>query len=218
LRVWDDYLAAAEARDILTKCGDISQSGFLVHENVRGQQVKRRSCAFSDPGYTYSYNGASHTGRDWPPWLSRMRDRLAKLINQPLEFCLLTEYPKGASLGKHKDDESEIVNDSKIICLSVGETRTLEIWDGPKVVERLQIDEGTVYSMEGKFQTFLKHGINQGPPKGKVRFSFTFRHLNKPAPVAPQSKQGTKRKTLNKQSAKDRNKKERAGPESGIMK
>ena len=66
LRVWEDYLAAAEARDILAKCRDISQSGFLVHEKVRGQPVKRRSCAFSDPGYTYSYNGASHKGRDWP--------------------------------------------------------------------------------------------------------------------------------------------------------
>jgi len=118
--LWEDYFCDLECNKIFSECETISRDKLLIPDIVKTKRTKRSSRGFSDPGYSYDYKGASHIGLSWPLWLREIRDRLAILFDQPFEFALLTEFPKGASLGNHNDKEQAIVAKSKIVCISVG--------------------------------------------------------------------------------------------------
>ena len=94
---------------------------------------------------------------------------------------MVTDYPKKSSLAPHRDDEVEIVDDSIIACLSFGETRAVEIWRKKDLVWRYEMEAGSLYVMDGKFQSFLKHGVPQDLSCKGRRISITFRHLKKPS-------------------------------------
>ena len=59
-----------------------------------------------------------------------------------------------------------MISGSIIACISVGETTKLEIYRGYKCLGKYSIAGGSLYSMEGNFQSFLKHAIPQNLFKG----------------------------------------------------
>ena len=159
----------------------------------------RKSLAFSDPGYTYSYRGASHEGEAWPIWLLAVREDLSARFNQPFELCVLNAFTPSASLTKHADDEKTIVPNSTIVSVSVGRDNAIEIFDlDGKLVLRFVAQSGSLYAMQEAFQKFLMHGVPQSGIQ-KMRYSLTFRHM-KPEAV----KQGVKRKQLTKKKKKEK--------------
>jgi hypothetical protein len=133
------------------------------------------------------------------------------LFNQPFESGLLTEYNGSASLGQHRDDEETIVKKSKVVCVSVGKNRAIKISQKGERPVQYMIKAGALYSMEGDFQEFLKHGVPQAPNSPGIRYSITFRHLHKAA-----VEDTRKRKSLSKKAAQGQSKKHsnagRGGP------
>jgi len=178
-KLWEDIFPCDQ---LFQKYVEMKSNNFLVLDVVKQKPTLRSSCGFSDPGYTYFHNGGCHEGRSWPLWLLNLRNRLALYFYQPFEFALLTEFPSGNASLSNTDNEPAMVEDSKVVCVSFGQTQTLEIWEEKKRAGRYQIKAGSVYSMEGDFQKFLKHGITQAPNTSGVRICITFRHLRKLVP------------------------------------
>ena len=135
-------------------------------------------------------------GHTWPPW-KEIRDRLSAHLHQSFEFGLLMEFPDGkVSLGQHADNESSIVEDSIIACLSFGQARSLVVTDlEGKLLWKLKVEPGTLYTMEGKFQKFLKHGVPQEASLILPRWSLTLRHILHPSQLPVLGKRKNKENT-----------------------
>jgi len=52
-----------------------------------------------------------------------------------------------------------------------------------KLLWKLKVEAGTLYTMEGKFQKFLKHGVPQETNLILPRWSLTLRHILHPSQV-----------------------------------
>ena len=164
---------------IFENYAETKRNNPFVPDVVKHKPTLRSSCGFSDPGFTYSYNGGCHEGRPWPPWLREIRDRLARYFYQTFEFALVTEFSSGNASLSNSDSEPAMVENSKVVCVSLGQTHSLDIWENKQRVGRYPIKAGSIYSMEGEFQKFLRHGIAQAVNNSGVRIIITFRHLHK---------------------------------------
>ena len=161
-RIWENYLTHEESSMLMQEVEKLDKEKVLKPDVVKGTETRRRTVAFSNPGYSYSYHGGNHQGRPLPSWLCPIQTRLETDLKQPFELSLATLYPDGnTSLGAHADDEDEIVRDSIIACLSVGESRNLEFFINRDRVGMRKLPNGSLYTMEGKFQSFLRHAVPQ---------------------------------------------------------
>lgn len=171
LRYWKKCMTPEISKFI---CVEWDKLPFVQEMTDDGQKCLRRSMAFG-PGFTYKYNGGSRAGIEWPPWLSPIKNAFEKFFRQPFEHALCIDYPNGAGIGEHCDDEKGIFPKSTIVALTVFGSTKLEICSSltRKQVFALNLEPGSVYTMEGDFQKLLRHRIQKGAPRGSI----TFRHL-----------------------------------------
>jgi len=162
-------------------CLSLSKDKNVFKQEKVGKKGKRilsrRSTAFGDPGAKYSYSGASHSALPWPEWLVPIKKRLEALAGHTFELALITEFQDGSKLGFHRDNEEEIVPDSMIAAISLGDKRKVQFSNlKKKVMKEISVQHGSLYVMEKDSQKIIYHGV---PEKtyGKLRFSITFRHL-----------------------------------------
>jgi hypothetical protein len=161
----------------------------MSQEIVGGKAVPRSSVGFGDPNHNYNYNGGDRPANPIPLWLQEIRTKMQEIFEQPFEHMLITHYFAKAGVGPHADNEKKMVKKSTVAAISLDSMRTLRITDGKgKVRLDLELEPGSVYSMEGDFQQFLKHSILPGDT---ARSSITFRHLVKDP---PDGKKSVKRK------------------------
>ena len=92
--------------------------------------------------------------------------------------------PSESHLAMHSDDEPTILADSKIITVSVGESRKVVFkpkhGDNREEVQ-LQLNHNSLYTMSRSSQGWFKHGIPSPEPGHDIdeRFSLTFRTLKR---------------------------------------
>ena len=98
--------------------------------------------------------------------------------------ALITMYKDGNDyIGFHSDDEPEIIDNSKIVTVSLGETRQIQF--RPKTNKStcgetsFSLVHGTVYSMSKESQDSYQHSIPKDNSK-TPRISITFRLLSAP--------------------------------------
>ena len=136
--------------------------------------------------FSYSYNGVKHNPKPIPTsdkYLCTMLEHVNKLMpDYKYNSILITKYRNGTdSLGFHSDNESEIVDGSDIVTISLGETRTVKFrsltGSGNTCPEQsLNLDHGNVFVMSRVSQNYFQHSIipdgSQNP-----RISLTLRLL-----------------------------------------
>ena len=146
---------------------------------VDGRQLRRSSVGFGVTGYRYNYNGGDRPANPIPEWLRRLTEALEQFFGQSFEHALLTLFPPDSGLGEHSDNESEIFSRSIIACLSLLGRRCLQVVNKSSgdIVLTLPLEPGSLYTMEGAFQEFLLHRIQQD---SNPRASITWRHLRPP--------------------------------------
>eukprot|EP00116_Pleurobrachia_bachei_P003108 sb/3463370/ len=141
----------------------------------------RYVCSFGPENYTYG--GKSHTAQPFPASgiIPSIQAQLSTLIEgfSPTWSCLLNFYPSGeSSIPFHSDDELEIEDDSEIVCVSIGQSRSLHFRSitGPKQSRVIELGNGSVYSMTKASQGHWEHSIPADGTMGS-RVSLTFRKI-----------------------------------------
>lgn len=146
------------------------------------REVRRRTCAFGDPGLVYRYSGIDRVAIPWPDPLLPALERLRRDVDARLNFGLGNLYTDGdAYVGKHADAEGDIVRDSPIVGLSVGAQRDFVLYgqhgDAERRVADIALEHGSIIVMAGSTQRYFKHAV---PPRRRCRLprvSVTFRCL-----------------------------------------
>lgn len=143
-----------------------------------GGLTLRQSCAFGAPGLVYRYAGVTREGAPMPERLDALlRSELCATVPN---FVLGNLYPNGAAgVGAHSDDEPDMVAGAPIACVSLGATRTFDIFDKRDGALRasVKLEHGSLLVMEGDMQDRFKHALRVERRIKAPRVSFTFRQL-----------------------------------------
>ena len=164
-----DFISAEESNNL---CKFLSKISYHV-EN--GHEVKN----FGEP---YKYNGAADATSDTIPHeISVIIDKIKKEYPDiEINECLVNRYQNGESfISNHSDDEPNINPESSIFCLSLGEDRDIIFKDKFSVNEYTHTTKDrSLYIMTRTSQAYYSHRIDRDTCSS-VRFSLTFRHVNK---------------------------------------
>ena len=141
----------------------------------------------------YRFGGKSHDSINLRKFgvISALMDKLNVEFTLDFDSCLVTRYTRGTqSLSLHQDDEVIFDHKHPMMTLSIGATREIEFWDGPKesegnLVKSVQLSEGTLVAMLPGCQQRLWHKVPRcttspkGGTKGKseLRYALSFRKL-----------------------------------------
>ena len=162
---------------------------------------QRRTLQLADKGVrTYKYSGASAADTirfSKCPTVKLIRRYLYKDFDVWYNFCLVNFYPvvldkqgnvdvkSTAKLGWHSDDEDDIVEESPIASISLGDLRRFRVrskknnsikWDH-------KLEHGSLVIMEGKCQKKMQHciwglgkkDVEAGDASRGMRINLTFR-------------------------------------------
>lgn len=124
----------------------------------------------------YNFSGVDHVAEnELPPVLGKIF-RKSKSIYPPLNQCLVNFYDADGSIGKHSDNEKEIVKWSEIHSWTFGPAVRHFILDSKDGTKRFKItvDHNTILIMGGKCQETHIHYV----PKAKTACGFDERRIN----------------------------------------
>ena len=160
-------------------------SSFCVHElnHETSYQARFNNRSVSYYGkYAYEYAGGYHPPRDINPnsYLANIVEHFYNLYPHiHFNSVLITKYASGSdNLPFHQDNELEIVEDSVIATISLGETRNISfrsIDDKGKEIS-VALRHGQLLNMSRSSQEFFQHSIPKDFSK-RMRVSITLRSL-----------------------------------------
>ena len=149
-------------------------------------QLENRELAYYGE-VPYKYGNITHNETSYKnnPYLCHILEHV-KCTLPDLDFnsVLITKFRSGNDcLGYHSDDEPEIRDNSYIVTISLGETRTINfkpIDHENKTISTVKLSHGTMYVMTSESQKLFQHSI---PRDASIhpRISITLRSLNAPS-------------------------------------
>lgn len=160
---------------------------WALHPEQRGQ-VRLLGNVINTPRWhksyinSYHFSGMNHAADPLPPILQPLLDWAKTAFQQPFNQVLLNWYQDGGDyIGPHSDDESQLVEGSPILSVSLGATRTFRIHPkaGGKKLLDIELKNGSYIIMKSPMQSYYKHSIVKvGGKKAKTvgrRINITFR-------------------------------------------
>ena len=152
-----------------------------------GKQIKipRRNRSYLKD---YTFSGKKHKGHSSVPYSLWV---LFHWVNQlgygQFNQIFVNWYHDGSHyIGAHQDNEPEIIPDSPIVSISLGDERTFRVTN--PAVKKWRYDvgmpDGTVLVMGGGFQKELKHQVPKTKKSKERRINVTFRQFRE-QPAAP---------------------------------
>lgn len=136
---------------------------------------------------TYKYGADDYPPvKKWTPTLKIIRDLLEKECSQNCNHLVLNRYEKGEDyIGYHRDKTKSLTPNSKVIVLSLGETRRMNVQklykiDGKKRTKKIadiNMIHGSLFELTLKTNENHKHRIEKTKEKKKVRLGLTFRSV-----------------------------------------
>jgi alkylated DNA repair dioxygenase AlkB len=145
------------------------------------REVRRRTCAFGEVGRSYRYSGLVRAAEPWPELLVPVVERVREHCATSFDFALANHYADGeVALGKHADDERDIVESSAIAGLSLGAERDFVLYRKGKGGERVAtvaLAHGSLVVMWGTMQRHFVHAVPSRKRVHAPRVSLTFRAM-----------------------------------------
>lgn len=139
-----------------------------------------------DPGVSYRYSGTKNVAAGWTEPLLEVREYLKEHFGQSFggqthgfNGVLLNWYRSGKdSIGRHSDDEGDLVPEAPIVTISLGATRTMRFrpkGGSASDETHLKLSDGSLMVMYGDCQKTHTHEIRKEPTASGERISLTFR-------------------------------------------
>lgn len=172
-----NFLTLEEERELV---GYIEDLPLRHATDGEGHTARRRIMHF---GWSYDFDaGKLIPGPSLPSWLTKTTRKIAKWIDIPhtsIVETLITEYPEGAAIGWHRDNETF----EHIIGISLSGWCRLRLRPlksrfrrSIEDVTSLHIEPRSAYLMQKDSRWLCQHSI---PPVPALRYSITFRTLPK---------------------------------------
>ncbi len=129
-------------------------------------------------GRSYKYSGTIAEAKPIPKIFEKLIAYLNKQYNRKFNMILINWYMNGEDyISMHSDNEKEIVNNSPIVSISLGDTRTFILQNNEtREKKKYELKNNNVIVMGGTCQKTHKHGINKEKNKG-VRINLTVREV-----------------------------------------
>jgi alkylated DNA repair dioxygenase AlkB len=125
--------------------------------------VKRETCAYGEPGTTYTYAGKTQESIPFIPEVDKIRTEIEQLTGQKYNFVLANYYPDGqAYIGYHADDERDLEPNATIASISLGAVREFRFRHVSKSSgydASIKLACGSLLLMMGATQQLYKHSI-----------------------------------------------------------
>lgn len=155
---------------------------LLIHEpelKVYGKVVhQRRNIGFfSDESIGYTYSKKLMPSQPLNRSLKKLIKKVNKKFNAEFNGILVNEYLTGENyISAHSDDETALDN-SGVIAISYGATRTFRIREkkSKKIVLDIPMEHMDILIMGGDFQKEFTHEIPKEKKVKESRISLTFR-------------------------------------------
>ncbi len=173
-----NFLTEEEERELIGYIEDLP----LTHPMQEGYAAKRRVMNF---GWSYDFAKAKLVkGPPLPPFLIPCANKIAKWLDIPKSAvveALITEYPKGAAIGWHRDNESF----DSIIGISLSgwcRLRLRPTWSRmrrkrmTRDIQEVEVAPRSAYLMQHESRWDFQHSV---PKVSELRYSITFRTLPK---------------------------------------
>ena len=167
----EDFITAAEERELLDRLGAVELAPFRFH----GWLGNRKTQSF---GWRYDFDDASFAPTDEiPQWLLPLRAKAAEFARLgPDQFvqALIARYDPGAGIGWHRDRD---VFD-QVVGVSLATPATLRFRQRTASGFRrasLDVAPRSAYLLSGEVRREWEHRITPGD---QLRFSITFRTLS----------------------------------------
>ncbi len=130
----------------------------------------------------YSFGNKRYDAQDLKDYagISKLLDicNEHELSDGKLNSCLVNRYSCAEVAGRlHADDESIICQDSPIVTVSLGATRTIDFAKDSKspIIKSLTLENNSAFVMKPGCQQVVKHRLNRGDTGTGVRYSISFR-------------------------------------------
>ncbi len=139
----------------------------------------RKVAWFGDAGLDYTYSGKTKSPLPWTSLLLELKKLTEEKAKDQFNSCLLNLYHDGSEgMGWHRDNESSIVKNSPIACLSFGAQRRFH-FKHRVTKERitLELQPGSLLLMTGETQTHWMHTLPKSTRITTPRISLTFRQM-----------------------------------------
>src|ERR687890_2468833 len=172
LRYLPDLLDPPEEAALLDHLQTLQYAELRMHGQVARRVVRHY-------GVDYDYDTARTTpGEPVPDWLAPLRSRCAGLLDvaaDVLAEVLVTRYPRGATIGWHRDAPAF----GDVVGVSLGSACVMRFQRGSGEERRVfeqPLDPRSGYVLSGPARTSWQHSIPAVPAE---RFSVTFRTLRR---------------------------------------
>ena len=167
-----ELLTVDEEAELLKRLADLRFDAIVIHG-----QAARRTARHYGHGYDYE-SRTPQPGEPVPEWLLPVRERAADLAGEePEELVevLVQRYPRGATIGWHRDAPAF----GTVVGVSLGETCRLRFQRGTgdrRRVWEVRLEPRSGYVLAGEARRSWQHSI---PPTKALRYSITFRTLRR---------------------------------------
>ena len=141
--------------------------------------TSRKVAWVGDDGLDYTYSGATKQPHPWTPLLTQLKNAIEDQLDESFNSCLLNLYHDGnEGMSWHRDNESSIVPNSTIACLSFGAERKFH-FKHTETKERIttELEHGSLLVMAGEIQTHWLHALPKSKKITTPRISLTFRRM-----------------------------------------
>jgi len=147
--------------------------------------VPRRVFSYGNEHISYTYTRKTEKSVEWTTFMKKMRDLIFKMCqklddeNETFNFVLINKYMnENDYIGAHSDNEEDIIPESHIASLSVGENRQFSfISKNNNEKKSIILKSVSLLLMMGKTQQLYKHELPKSKSQCDVRYNLTFRHL-----------------------------------------
>lgn len=140
------------------------------------RMASRKTASF---GKAYNYSQIHYPFQEFSPELKSIINKIANTIGFTPNNCLINYYLDGQSkMGFHSDQTSILSENTGVVIVSLGETRTLRFRNikDKTLIRDFHLPSGSLIYMTNDIQDHWQHAI----PKSKTlngRMSLTFRKL-----------------------------------------
>ena len=154
-----------------------------VNENVMmfGKEIvtKRKVAFYADKGINYTYSHKTKKSSDWTPLLLDLKQLVSDYTQSNYNACLLNLYHNGEEgMGWHSDNEKEIIPNSSIASISIGEARKFSFkHKTTKESQSILLENGSLLEMTGCIQQHWLHALPKSKKAKGPRINLTFRQM-----------------------------------------
>lgn len=141
--------------------------------------TKREVAFYGDEGIEYTYSKKTKKGLQWTTTLLQMKYLVESYTKSTYNACLLNLYHDGKEgMGWHSDDEKEIVPNSSIASLSIGNDRKFSFkHKSTKESISVMLENGSLLEMKGAIQKYWLHELPKTKKVTTPRINLTFRQM-----------------------------------------